>query len=127
VLSASTTANVCTYPSPALTCTEAHARTDRGATLVSLANSVLVPAESRLPESLTCSGIVIRRYEFTVANLGAHLQLAAIAQSDFVPGIQAALEQQIEYQRGYARVDWAAGLARGRWQAELFVQNAFDR
>jgi iron complex outermembrane receptor protein len=67
------------------------------------------------------------RYAFTVADPSAHLQLAMVAQSDVVPGIQAASNHLIGNQPGYASVGLAAGLARGRWQAELFVQNAFDR
>jgi iron complex outermembrane recepter protein len=126
-LVARTTTNVCTYPSPALTCAEPYVVRDQNGSLVSLPNSIQAPANARLPESPNFKGNVVLHYAFTIADFGAHLQVAAVAQSDVVPAIQSAAEQQIGRLPGYASVDLAAGLARGRWQVELFVQNAFDR
>ena len=123
-LSASATAlrakllqNACKYPSASLDCTER---------FQNKVNSILSPAGSRLPVSAKLKGNVIARYDFTVGDYEAHLQGAVVAQTDVVPQLQLADAQIIGNQPGYASFDLAAGVKRGRWQAELFLQNAFD-
>lgn len=123
-LSASATAldakllqNACNYPSPTLSCTEPYEGN---------ANFVLAPTGSRLPVSAKLKGNVIARYDFPVGDYEWHVQGAVVAQTDVVPQLQLDYAQIIGNQPGYASFDLAAGLKRGNWQAELFVQNAFD-
>jgi iron complex outermembrane recepter protein len=124
-LSASATAldaklltNACNFPSPSLTCTEP---------FEGQANSILSPAGSRLPVSAKLKGNLIARYQFTVNGFATHVQGAMVAQTNVVPDIQQSNVQIIGNQPGYASFDFSAGIKRGTWETELFVQNAFDR
>ena len=123
-LSASATAlrakllqNACKYRSVSLECTEP---------FNGKANSILSPAGARLPVSAKLKGNVIARYDFAVGAYEAHLQGAMVAQTYVVPQLRLADSQIIGNQPGYASFDLAAGVKRGTWQAELFLQNAFD-
>lgn len=123
-LSASATAldaklltNACNYPSPSLACTEP---------FEGQANSILSPAGTRLPVSAKLKGNLIARYQFTVNGFEAHVQGAMVAQTDVVPEIQQSYAQIIGNQPGYASFDLSAGIKRGTWETELFLQNAFD-
>jgi outer membrane receptor protein involved in Fe transport len=109
--------NACQYPSPSLTCTEPYEGNP---------NSVLTPAGSRLPVSAKLKGNVIGRYQFMAGEYQAHLQAAAAGQTSVVPQIQQNYAEVIGNQPGYVTLDLAAGIKRGNWQAELFVQNALD-
>ena len=87
----------------------------------------LAVAGSRLPVSLRFKAHLIARYHFPLDSLDAHLRGAMAMQSDVVPALDAATNQVTGNQPGYATFDLSAGVKRGNWSAELFVENAFDR
>jgi len=89
-------------------------------------NFPLAPAGSRLPVSSKLSGNVIARYEFKLGDYDAHLQGAMVAKSNAIPALTVTDVQATGVQPGYATFDLAAGIKRGNWQTELYVQNALD-
>ena len=117
-LATKATTNVCNYASPSLTCTEPG---PTGQT-----NSVLAPPGTRLPVSAKMKGNLIARYVFQIGNLKAHLQGAAVAQGSVIPSLTVSEAQTLGDQPGYATFDFTAGLGRGNWLTELYVENAFD-
>ena len=88
--------------------------------------NILAPPGSRLPVSAKLNGNVIARYEFKINDFSVHLQGALVAKSDVVPALTVADDQVIGNQPGYASLDLAAGVKRGNWETELYVQNTTD-
>ena len=109
--------NACNFPSPSLSCTEPY---------LGQPNLILSPVGARLPVSAKLKGNLIARYQFVAGGFDAHVQGAMVAQTDVVPQIQQSYAQIIGNQPGYASVDFSTGIKRGNWEAELFLQNAFD-
>ncbi len=89
-------------------------------------NSLLAPTGSRLPVSAKVNGNLIARYEFKASDLDAHVQAAMVAKSDVVPALTVTDVQATGNQPGYASLDLAAGVGRGKWTTELYVQNVTD-
>ena len=113
-LNAKLTSNACSRYSADFSCSEP-------------GNSILAPAGTRLPVSSKIKGNAIARYEWTAGRLDAHLQAAAVYQSDVVPSLTLS-DLSIEgAQPAYASFDVAGGIAHDRWTAELFVENVTDK
>ena len=89
-------------------------------------NSILAPTGTRLPVAAKAKGDLIARYEWHSGETEYHVQGAMTAQSNVVPLLTVADAQTTGNQPGYDSVDFAAGFKHGSWQAELFVNNAFD-
>ena len=117
-LDAKSTTNSCNFPSPSLTCTEKYNGQD---------NFPLALAGSRLPVSAKFKGNVIARYEFKVGESAAHLQAAVVGQSSVGPNLQQTYNDITGEQPGYQSVDLSGGFKHGKWEAELFLQNALDK
>ena len=113
LLDAKTTQNTCSSPSPDFSCS------DTG-------NSILAPSGTRLPVSPKFKGNVIARYEWSTPTVDAHVQLASVFQTDVIPSLRPLDNQSTGIQPGYGTFDFAAGMRRGNWTAELFIQNMFD-
>ena len=111
--------NACNYASPSLTCTEP--RSD------GKANSILAPAGSRLPVSPAFKGNVVARYKFNVGDLDSHVQLASVFQGNALPSLESSVNDVLGRQPGYASFDFSAGVGKGGWTAELYVDNLLDR
>lgn len=126
VLNAHVVTNFCRYPSPSLTCTEPEIYTAPDGHTITLNNGVLAPTGTRLPVSARRKGDLIARYERSIGGYDTHVQVAAVGQSDVVPVLQVAYAQPLGNQPGYVTGDLTAGIARGRWHLEGFVQNMFD-
>ena len=88
---------------------------------------VLAPAGSRLPVSPKFKANLIARYQFQVGGFDAHLQGATVTQTSVLPTLEVAFAQALGSQPAYSTFDFAAGIERGSWSAELYVNNAFDR
>jgi outer membrane receptor protein involved in Fe transport len=126
-LNAKVTTNACNFPSPSNGCTEQNIIYNAdGSVAYQKDNSVLAPAGSRLPLSAKIKGNLIARYAFKVQDINAHVQAAMVAQTRALPQLQVDFEQIIGEQPGYASFDLSGGARVGKWDLELFVQNAFD-
>jgi iron complex outermembrane receptor protein len=110
-LDAKLTTDACRYGYSGSTCKNAEGVADPTVAPVARAGTPL-PA-SRLKANL------IARYTFDIGDLAAHLQAAAVAQSEVftAPTITP----------GYASLDLTAGIGQRGWSTELYVRNAFDR
>jgi outer membrane receptor protein involved in Fe transport len=85
------------------------------------------PEGTRLPTTPRFKLNLTGRYEFQMAGFDSHFQTSIVHQgvstSALLPSEAAALGEQEEY----TLVDLALGIARDKWDAELFVDNAFDQ
>ena len=89
-------------------------------------NYPLAPAGNRLPVSAKLNGNVIARYELKVNDYDVHLQGAVVAKSSVIPALTVTDDQAVGNQPGYASLDIAAGVKRGNWETELYIQNLTD-
>jgi outer membrane receptor protein involved in Fe transport len=112
--------NACRYPSPSFSCTEP-----------SLSGAIdttpLAVAGSRLPVSPRMKANLVGRFHFPFRSTEAHVQGALVAQSNVIPGLETAANVATGNQPGYVTFDLAAGIERGNWTAELYIDNFFDR
>ena len=90
-------------------------------------NAVLAPSGTRLPVSSKIKGNAIARYEFSAGRVDAHVQAAAVYQSDVIPSLTVSDLAVLGKQPAYWSLDLASGIAHERWTAELFVENVTDR
>lgn len=81
---------------------------------------------TRLPVTPEWKGNLIARWNFPMGSFDSFVQGAAVyngkAWSDLRDGDRAVMGEQ----DAYTIVDFAAGLGRGSWRAELYLNNAFD-
>ena len=113
-LSTKLTSNACNYASVDLSCSEP-------------GNSILAPSGTRLPVSAKTKGNLIARYEWTVGDYDAHVQLAGVFQTDVIPALTVTDAAIVGTQPGYASADLSAGAKHGAWSYELFVENLTDK
>jgi iron complex outermembrane receptor protein len=121
--------NACNFPSPSGKCSEPYTPppTPADPTPTPEPNFLLAATGSRLPVSAKLKGNVIARYEFKVGEAEAHVQAAMVAQTNVGPNLQQSYNAITGQQPGYQSLDLAGGWKRGKWEAELFLQNAFDK
>ena len=118
-LHAELTKNACKYSSPSDACSEPNS-------VDQAANAVIAAAGSRLPVSPRFKANVIARYKFSLGEMEAHVQGAAVTQTDVVPYLDSSYDV-LGKQPAYTSLDLSAGVERGKWTAELYVNNVFDK
>jgi iron complex outermembrane receptor protein len=84
------------------------------------------PNGTRLPITPKFKGNLTARYEFPMAGLDAHLQGSVVHNGKSASALLPAENDVLGDQDSYSLVDFAFGIARDKWAAELFVDNAFD-
>ena len=109
--------NACKKASADFSCTEVNGD----------GNKVLAPAGTRLPVSPLFKANLIARYQFPLGSFDAHLQGALVTQGDVIPALDVADAQALGNQPAYSSFDFTAGVQRGNWSAEFFIDNAFDK
>ncbi len=90
-------------------------------------SNVLAPPETRLPVSAKFKGNAIARYEWSQGEFDAHVQAALVFQTNVVSALTLADANTIGKQPGYGTLDLTAGIKKGQWNAEFFIENVGDR
>jgi iron complex outermembrane receptor protein len=86
-----------------------------------------VPSGTQLPTVAKFKGNMTARYTFPLGSGDMHLQGAYVYQSSSNSDLSPAASALIGRQPAYGILDVTAGLTRGRFNAELFVDNLFDK
>ena len=95
------------------------------------------PANTQLPVTPKYKGNITARYQWNIADFLAHAQLSLVSQSSAwadlrveapnpVTGVETPIRSALGKQAGFTTLDFAIGVERDNWHAELFVQNLFD-
>jgi outer membrane receptor protein involved in Fe transport len=82
-------------------------------------------------------GNITARYQWNIADFLTHVQLSLVSQSSSwadlriqapnpVTGEETPIRSALGKQAGFTTLDFAVGVERDNWHAELFVQNLFD-
>jgi outer membrane receptor protein involved in Fe transport len=116
--------NSCQYVNPQFDCTIPGPPASPGGEPQE--NFVLAPAGSRLPVSSQFKMNAIARYEFMAGSLDSYVQGAVVYQSDAIPVLPTDDARLLGRQPAYATADLSAGIARGNWMAELYIENVTD-
>jgi iron complex outermembrane receptor protein len=86
-----------------------------------------VPSGTQLPTTPKFKGNMTARYTFPIGDAEAHLQGAYVYQSSSNSQLSPAANALIGTQSAYGLFDFAGGLTKGSFSAELFVDNVFDK
>ena len=86
-----------------------------------------VPSGTQLPTVAKFKGNMTARYTFPLGSGDMHLQGAYVYQSSSHSDLSPAANTLIGRQPAYGIFDVTAGLTRGKFNAELFVDNLFDK
>jgi outer membrane receptor protein involved in Fe transport len=86
-----------------------------------------VPSGTQLPTTPKFKGNVTARYTFAIREAQAHLQGAYVYQGSSNSQLAPAADALIGTQPAYGIFDFAGGVGKGNFSAELFVDNVFDK
>jgi len=86
-----------------------------------------VPSGTQLPTTPKFKGDMTARYTFAIGEAQAHLQGAYVYQGSSRSQLSPAANALIGTQPAYGIFDFAGGLSKGNFSAELFVDNVFDK
>ncbi|MBV8978627.1 MAG: TonB-dependent receptor [Alphaproteobacteria bacterium] len=85
------------------------------------------PKGQQLPITPRFKGNATGRYTWNMMGLNAHLQAAVVYNGSAWPDLRT-FDRNVEGQmKAYTNVDFAAGVAKNNWWAELSLENAFDQ
>lgn len=84
------------------------------------------PSGTRLPVTPEWKGNLIARWNFPMGSFDSYVQGAAVYNGKAWSDLRTADREVMGEQDAYTIVDFAAGLGRGSWRAELYLDNAFD-
>lgn len=84
------------------------------------------PKGTRLPVTPEWKGNLIARWNFPVGTFDSYVQGAAVYNGEAWSDLRDGDREVMGEQDAYTIVDFAAGLGRGSWRAELYLDNAFD-
>lgn len=84
------------------------------------------PAGTRLPVTPEWKGNLIARWNFPMGSFDSFVQGAAVYNGEAWSDLRDGDREVMGKQDAYTIVDFAAGLGRGSWRAELYLDNAFD-
>jgi iron complex outermembrane recepter protein len=90
-------------------------------------NAVLAPAGTRLPLTPELKTNVVVRYEFPIGTNSGFIQAGLIHESSRSSDLRTIQNNIKGIFAPYAMVDLSAGIHRGRWKAEIFSTNLFDK
>jgi len=85
------------------------------------------PKGARLPVSAKLKANITARYTFDVGGFDAHVQGAMVYVGNRWPDMRTSQRTILGKEPSYTIVDFAAGIAKGGYTAELFVNNVFDK
>jgi iron complex outermembrane receptor protein len=86
-----------------------------------------VPSGTQLPTTPKFKGNMTARYTFDIGEAQAHLQGAYVYQGSSNSQLAPAANALIGTQPAYGIFDFAGGVGKGNFSAELFVDNVFDK
>ena len=84
------------------------------------------PEGTRLPTTPEFKASLTGRYEFSMGGLDAHFQGSVVHNGDSATALLPAENDILGNSDAYTLVDLSFGIAREKWSAELFLDNAFD-
>jgi outer membrane receptor protein involved in Fe transport len=90
-------------------------------------NEELAPSGTRLPLTARFKGSVRARYEFPVATMRGHFQLSGSYEGKRTRDLRTLQNGIYGNLPAYSQWDASSGLKSGRWTAELYVRNIFDK
>ncbi len=85
------------------------------------------PNGARLPVTPRFKGNLTARYAFNLGSYDAHIQGAMVYVGSRWAELRTAQREILGKESAYTLADFSAGLAKGNYTAELFVNNAFDK
>ena len=92
-----------------------------------LANEVLAPSGTRLPDTPRFKGNAVGRYEWTMgSDLDAHVQGAIIYEGSRNGDLRVGVRDIVGDFPSYTQVDLSAGVSKENWSFELYATNLFD-
>ncbi len=86
-----------------------------------------VPSGTQLPTTPKFKGNMTARYSFPIGQAEAHLQGAYVYQGSSNSQLSPAANAELGTQPAYGIFDFAGGVGKGGFSAELFVDNVFDK
>lgn len=84
------------------------------------------PTGTALPVTPKVKANAVARYQFVLGSFDAHVQAAAVYQSDSWADLRVVERGLLGRQKGFTSGDFAFGVERDNWTAELSVINVFD-
>jgi outer membrane receptor protein involved in Fe transport len=100
--------------------------TDCGDPLAPVGTFLQAPAGQELPVQAEFKANAVGRYEFAMAGLDSHLQLAWVYSGAAWTDLRTDERELLGKQPSYDIVDFAFGVGKESWGLELFVKNVFD-
>lgn len=82
---------------------------------------------TRLPRQPQFKGTTQVRYETRIGEMDAYFQGAALYQTGATQDLNVALNDLLGNTAGFVSFDFGAGIKKGKWNLDVFLQNAFDR
>jgi iron complex outermembrane receptor protein len=84
------------------------------------------PSGTRLPVTPRFKANLTGRYKFQMGSLDSHFQASAVHNGDSRSALLPSESDALGMQEAYTLVDLTFGIEKDAWEAELFVDNAFD-
>ena len=81
---------------------------------------------TRLPSTPKFKGSLTGRYEFPVAGMDGHFQASVVHEGSKRTALLESENSVLGDSDAYTLVDLSFGVQKEKWEAELFVKNAFD-
>ena len=94
--------------------------------IVTVCANPQAPSGTALPVTPKVKANAVARYEFALGDYDAHVQGAAVFQSDSWADLRVKERGLLGKQKGYGSLDFAAGLGRDNWKLEFALRNVFD-
>ncbi|WP_408590781.1 TonB-dependent receptor [Novosphingobium sp.] len=82
---------------------------------------------TRLPRQPKFKGTMVARYGFSLGSLDSFVQAAANHQSSSTSNLDTFKNSLLGDTPGFSSFDFSAGVSKANWNAEIFLQNAFDK
>ncbi|MDE2304365.1 MAG: TonB-dependent receptor [Gammaproteobacteria bacterium] len=96
-------------------------------TLCDVSNEQYAPSGEQLPVTPKFKGNLTARYTFPIGSLDAHLQGSAVYVGPRWADLRLLARNLLGQEPSYTLADFAFGVAKDSWHAELYVNNAFDK
>jgi iron complex outermembrane receptor protein len=100
--------------------------TDSSTCATPTGNRVLAPDGTRLPITPRFKANLTGRYEFALGALESHVQLAAAYLGSSASDLRTVESRVLGERPAYTTVDLTAGVSKGGWSIEAFVDNLAD-
>ena len=97
-----------------------------GQLLTSCPGTTDAPAGSRLPVTPELKANLTARYRFNIGDYKSFVQASALHQGKANSALDEGTESVLGPTPGFTTADFSLGTAMGNWNAELYIDNAFD-